>query len=1366
MLRRLLLLALVASLAGLPSASARLFRAGGFIPASQTIALVPLSGTTFPPSSPSGTVVGTIGTPIMSPTSPAFSGSCCTLSGTDAASFQIVGSNLETNGSICPSPPTTFHINLVATQGGISNSPFAQAETITCSSVVQQWSFVNNGSGTSPGPSGMTPAHTLVSFAPGAVPVGQIAVPFVGGVAIPYGADCAVDGVNPLRSDGCTSWPDGSLKNVPMSMFVPQLAAGGTETVQFKLQAGSYSASSSILPSSIIAISDYNVVLTGVNSSWVPQYYGVWPNGTQIGCSVSAGAVTGCNLRVVPPTIAGQGPTTCATYDVPVGNLIATIDNGSGSPGNTLTITATPHGGGPLFVAQGWGPLPGILTDNTGDIAPGTIITAVGTGTVNGGVGTYTVSGAPQLVASEAMGMQACSGKINNGINNTGGGTPAIFTTTRGANNMPATVTVLSGGSGYSTIGSGTLKFDVNAILNLYGSIDPPTCAAEQGAGVFSSVTFTSSPSPQVVVNTTTSGHIATGQILTDSTGATAVVTGGSSPWHVSGTLTSGAMTAQTPACVWADSSYAGQPLKKSYWVRGPFVDPGNSNAPDAQLIGSAQVDIWSLGGSPYSVRATVRVDREGWQPGQYFKSYTYNADIKNGTAEVRGNAQGAGVFTNITDESPGDWYTVDPALTGPLGASARMDWLGATPNSFSETTNLAINAVNPYLDSGSINLFRGAHAMLPLVSSTIPNPEIIPATTSGGSWDNPVQFQGAYMPFGPMFIDATPSFGSGGDEHFFLGPQGAGLSFWISATAKATDKGLSWLNQMRVGALALSGDFSGFAESDTGHALNLDPNFSNAAFTDPVRLGSAYQNCGAGSPCFTASVPAGAMATGGQFNVHGEQADASHWPSGSLFGAYLVDGEYYQLKQMDLMIPEGEFSQGDNGLRTLNYNGHNYYGITWDTHESRTYAWSQQLINQFVNFAPPQEPDAQYWTWIKNVDNYASYAAFYPWVGSWSFGITGSPTTGSKFNDWTNAGGCAASVPHSIIGSFGAYNVGDVTWMCGYVAGVELLDQLWQGGPGNNTNLDTLVKEATDNFLVKNASANSCPYNAVNYGQVIGNTTTQAPNTGYDNTDIPASPPGSMGQTSAAIQDATTLVSVAGSTTVSLAMTQNSTNPVPFPSGAILNPTQWNTHDEVADSPSPPSPLAVGTWQALCNVTAGASFTGTTSGTTLTVSGVTGTPLAANQYIAGGGITPKTFYITGGSGTTWTLDAAPAAVGPEAMTTLPTGTINPYTGNAGTCSSPAPITIAATKAFNAGWITNQSCLTPPGVGDWAFSFDFDGASAYPAIFWAAMNWRVAVGGATADTTTAIANFTSAGLPTTPPWSTQVNWNACTSLTC
>jgi hypothetical protein len=1194
-------------------------------------------------------------------------------------------------------------------------------------------SFVNNGSGTSPGPSGTSPVHFLKTFAPGDVPVGQIAVPSVGGTAITYGVDCAADGVNPLRTDGCTSWSDGSLKSIPVSAYVPQLAASGTEQVVFNTQSGSYSTTSTITPASLTGASDYNVVLTDVSSAWVPEYYGVWPGGFHIGCQVSGGSVTSCATRVVPPTVAGSGPESCTLSQSAIGNFTAKIDNGSGSPGNILTVTSG------SVAAQGARIFGYDITDTTSAIAANTVIVGKLSGV--GTTGTYTVSGPPQLVASETMNFKVCSGLIESGVGGYNFTTPALYTTTLGSNGFPTAVNVVSGGSGYTNYG--TLKFDVNALLNLYGPIDPPTCAAELGAGVFSSVTYSGGA---VTVNSVTSGHIAHGQILTDSTGATAVVTGSSSPWAVSAALTSGVMTANTPVCI-----HSSNPVEKGYWAFGPYINTG-TGLPDANHMGWAEIDAWSYAGSLYSVRAIIRTDEEGWIPTSWWDSYTYNADIMNGTAEVRGNAQGAGVYTAITDVNPGDWWTADPALSGPLGASAKMDWLGATPNSFSESNNLATNALSLYLSSSDLPYFRGSHAMLPLVSSLTPSPAIIPVTTSGGSWDGVSDFQATYMPFGPIYNDDAEAYGSGGD-HSFLTPQGVHLGFWIDVQGKASDHGVSWLNQMRVSGLSLSSDVSGAREIATGHALDIDPTFSNAAFTDPVRLNSGY-NSGFYPPLTT-----GLMGIGGNQNVHGEVADTSHWPSGTLLGPYLVDGEYYQIKQMDSMIDEAMWSETDNGRRTLSYNGNSYYGIIWDNHETRTFAWGEQLLDQFVNFAPPEEPDSLYYTWIKN-ENYASYADFYLYTGPWSYGL--GTTTGNKAYDWTAQGGCGSSQPHSI-GGTGPYNVGEVYWMCGYVAQTLLLDQMWAGGPGNNANLDTLVTETVDNYLLKTASQNSCPYNAVNYGQALGNTSTQRPFTSLDNTDIPGSPPGTAGQGYSGLPVAP-LLSVAGSSVVSFSQPSANGPNAPIPSGTILNPTQWSTQNEVASNPLPPSPLAVGTWYAWCSTSPApaASFTGTTSGTTLTVSGVAGT-IAVGQYISGTGITAGTYYITSGSGTSWTLDAAPAAVGPEAMTTLPTATINPYGTS---CGSPAPMTMATTTDFSAGFIVNQACPSPPGTGDWAFPGEFASGTSYSAGEWAVINWRAAVGGSTSDTTTAISNFASAGQGDSNNFTIQPRWDACTSYTC
>src|SRR5208282_5968597 len=57
------------------------------------------------------------------------------LSGTDAASFQISGTSLETSGTVVAG---SYSINIVATISGATGSPYTQPETITGTSFTVQ----------------------------------------------------------------------------------------------------------------------------------------------------------------------------------------------------------------------------------------------------------------------------------------------------------------------------------------------------------------------------------------------------------------------------------------------------------------------------------------------------------------------------------------------------------------------------------------------------------------------------------------------------------------------------------------------------------------------------------------------------------------------------------------------------------------------------------------------------------------------------------------------------------------------------------------------------------------------------------------------------------------------------------------------------------------------------------------------------------------------------------------------------------------------------------------------------------------------------------------------------------------------------
>jgi hypothetical protein len=396
----------------------------------------------------------------------------------------------------------------------------------------------------------------------------------------------------------------------------------------------------------------------------------------------------------------------------------------------------------------------------------------------------------------------------------------------------------------------------------------------------------------------------------------------------------------------------------------------------------------------------------------------------------------------------------------------------------------------------------------------------------------------------------------------------------------------------------------------------------------------------------------------------------------------------------MDLMSTLALWSQQDEDYRTLTFNGHTYNGVTWNTGQSRVWAWGSVLPLQFTTWAPPQEPDAQYWNWIINNDSYKSFVQWLPYTGSFTDGI-GSGTKGFAWTAGCQSFSAANIGPNH---SAGSWNVGETTWMCGYAGQMLEEAQNWAGGPGNNTYLDTVAATAVDNFLVKNGSQNTCAFNAVNYSQPTGDTTSQAPATSFDNTDIPGSPPGSVGQVYRGFPPA--LNSVSGSSVVTFTPPNGGTSgpPAPLASGSILRPTAWDTTNESAGNPIPPSPLLTSTWYTWCSTSSTTPFT---------------------------------------------------------------GTINPYGTN---CASPAPITIAATASFAAGWIMNSPCIT--NGDDWGEPAGFLGNPSYASDLWAVYNWRVAVGGATSDTTAAISLFGTAGLSNPSIWANEPKWDACTSFTC
>ena len=104
-------------------------------------------------------------------------------------------------------------------------------------------------------------------------------------------------------------------------------------------------------------------------------------------------------------------------------------------------------------------------------------------------------------------------------------------------------------------------------------------------------------------------------------------------------------------------------------WIPGPDCRPRS-------LWGRRKL-ICGRSGAPLIpfVRPCARTARDGSR-GKFWQSYTYNADVMNGTAEVRGNAQGPGIYT----DSPMRIRVIgEVSIRRWRGRSARLpEWTGS----------------------------------------------------------------------------------------------------------------------------------------------------------------------------------------------------------------------------------------------------------------------------------------------------------------------------------------------------------------------------------------------------------------------------------------------------------------------------------------------------------------------------------------------------------------------------------------------------------------------------------------------------------------------------------------------------------------
>ena len=1311
--------------------------------------------------------------------------------------------------------------------------------------VVDTVTFRNVGAGTTPGSA--IPKHVELNLPPGAVPLGSIAVPSVSGTPINYQYDCAAEpsvtafagsitagtmtgaatplivgssvtglGVTPgtiisaivtaasntytvtpsqtlgstsltATFGGCNVWPDGSLKNAAVSMFLPTLASAATEQVVWNAATGSYSSGGlGVTPATVAAASDYRVYAQNVNTIWVNN--ALMPTGiAQVGCAPTAGSIPspgGCVIRI-------QAGSVGTHYGFNLGNNCNTnpIAALSCITGSDNTVTVASSAGTPTIVTCSTTPCPAgavrgaLVLDTTtpGNIPNNTTIIST---SIGGGGNTLTLSTHATIINGDTI---AFLYPVN-GCTNAG-----FYFTLNATTGLPTSVTVPAYGTGSACalVGSGAEKFFFNDYLSLYGANQPPSCAAAGG-----SAKFTGSYSSGTLTASAVTGALSKGQIVTDSVGARALVTAGSgSSWTVNAALTNGSMTARVPVCVYANGN--GSATSGMYGLRlwGPLIDASSGAADPGYERVWGYVEYWVNNSALVSVRAIAGIDNSVYLPSGtstqvQWPSETMDLDFTNGTTpggagEIRGAAQGAGMWTHLTTEAPTVFYSADPALSGPVGISGMADWLGPTSGTFSLATSEAWNSVQVSRAGSDISYWHGNHAHMPLDNSITVSPTVL--TTATGSYYGLAENLGYYRPYDATFVDdnSSTAWNNGGD-HFFLSPDGAALAYvyyaWLNG---ASDGGMSWLQQLRVSAMEIPGQAAGLHEDVTGHTLNLDYAWSNkpAAFTDPVELYS-HVLCNNGFDPQTTMCnninQSGQKIT--QTPCCGAANDASHWPVGNPPAIASIEGERWEIDLVNLEAANVEQTEYDDYRRAEAFNGRTWYGLVSDVvGENRVMGWSMAGVQSAIQFLPAAEPDAQYQAHIL-ANWYDFRAAWYKWIGTSVIGILfPSPTTpagatGTKSYDWSSLG--IGNQPVDLIEFAPNTNLSYTLFEMGYES--MSMDQGTMYLNHAVPSLDTVAGYFVDNMIVQMAAANPCAYNMVSYSSVGGVINPTGPNQTQPFSSWDMTNPATSGQGNISLADSLTLETYAGSTQVTEVAGPSGAGGAPTPDGLVETQLGANITTTSASAAGTSITVPGGTLSnvfpdAIVNdVTKGTGpfFVQAASGTTITLMSATptnGVNIGDHLYISRRRAFPDwppgccdiypsgtIVRFTAADGNEFVNSqtaphAFPVQTSPaggvlegvgyvwcRSSTGAFAGTINPLGTN---CASPAPITFSANQAFNATWVVNDTC-PPVTQGTWNTFGDYQSPTSRLAELWASVRGRLATAGSTTARTTAQTNLT------------------------
>lgn len=617
------------------------------------------------------------------------------------------------------------------------------------------------------------------------------------------------------------------------------------------------------------------------------------------------------------------------------------------------------------------------------------------------------------------------------------------LTSSGGTPNIVTAATVISGGSGCPTVGSGTFTFNVNNILAGAGS-SVPLCTDRTANGQVCQYSgsnvkngfkvwgyFLDSAHPTWAQNTA----YASGEIINAN----------GNSYKAAGNCTS-AVSGIGPVGLSTWSTYPNI---------NPIADGSCSWTPQIEYeTATALIEEWKTsGGGVYGFNISVLIDNDVYVAGTTLQAETFNIDLYDGAVDIRGSANDPS-YTAVTQYGDGGGTCLCDDQSLPF-------WDIGHSTAQSTTLNQVI--VSP--STADKTYYHANHALAPIRAITTTTNLILTRNNLSHLQVLAFDFTKS-VPFCMCDVDSVSGIGSGG-SHAWDGPITDAYGAWWEVEDTVSDGGWSWLGNIRNGAVNTDVLFGGPREPLTMHAVNWIPTAAwtpPANYTDPVRPNAEF------------------FCAGGSFDMScgpnsGYTTDTQHFPSNSTGIAYILEGRRYML---ELMLREAEAEDMQNGTqynRTAVFGGRTYYTEA-NSNSVRINSWYQQMIGWPAVF-DAQESDGIYYGKQAN-DGFAMEHNFYSFVGNGTSGWGSTPF--SKCSDWTASG--YEMFPHSLSGATcgsvvaSGDPVGSSWFMSGYQTFMLENNAMWLNG--GNADLNALTNLYIGTAMI--GIAQNCPFVATPY--------------------------------------------------------------------------------------------------------------------------------------------------------------------------------------------------------------------------------------------------------------------------------------------